>query len=226
MVRLGVMGGTFNPIHYGHLAAANEVHEAFALDTIIFVPSAVPPHKDLAEIIDPQHRLMMVMLATSSHPHFVVSSVEIDRPGASYTVDTVKQIKCLYQEAKTIYFIVGIDAFLEIATWRQPDVLLGSCHTIVTSRPQYHLHELACSTLRQVSAMHPPLTFEPLAGRMPLESHGFQVCDTPYQIYLQEVSRLDISSTDIRRRVKAGRSIRYLLPDVVDAYIRKYQLYR
>jgi nicotinate-nucleotide adenylyltransferase len=226
MVRLGVMGGTFNPIHYGHLAAANEVHEAFALDTVILVPTAVPPHKDLTEIIDPQHRLIMTILATISHPDFVVSSVEIDRPGASYTVDTVDQIKRMYQEPKTIFFIVGIDAFLDIASWRQPDVLLGSCHTIVTSRPQYHLHELACSTLRQMSALHPRLTFEPMLGRMPMDSPGFQVCDTPYQIYLQEVSRLDISSTDIRQRVKAGRSIRYLLPDAVDVYIRKYQLYR
>src|SRR5262245_38584051 len=98
MVRLGVMGGTFNPIHYGHLAAANEVQQAFALDTVIFVPAAAPPHKDLAGIITPQHRFIMTTLATISHPRFVVSSIEIDRPGASYTVDTVAQIKQIYQE--------------------------------------------------------------------------------------------------------------------------------
>jgi nicotinate-nucleotide adenylyltransferase len=224
-VRLGMMGGTFNPIHYGHLAAANEVREAFVLDTVIFVPAAVPPHKDQGEIIDPRHRFMMTVLATVSHPHFVVSSIEIDRPGASYTVDTITQLKHLYQESKTVYFIVGIDAFLEIASWRQPDVLLGSCHTIVTSRPGYNLHELARAPLRQVATMYPPLTFEPMPGKGPLDSSGFQVCDTPYQVYLQEISGLDISSTDIRQRVKTGRSIRYLLPDSVDAYIRKYQLY-
>lgn len=224
-MRLGVLGGTFNPIHYGHLATANEVREAFALDTVIFVPAAAPPHKELAEIIDPQHRLMMAMLATITHPHFVVSSVEVDRPGASYSVDTIAQLKRMYQEPLAFYFIVGIDAFLDIASWRQPDVLLGSCHTVVTSRPRYHLHELARSTLRQVSALHPRLTFEPMAGKRQLDSPGFRVHDTPYQIYLQEVSGLDISSTDIRQRVKTGRSIRYLLPDSVDAYIRKYQLY-
>jgi nicotinate-nucleotide adenylyltransferase len=224
-VRLGLMGGTFNPIHYGHLVAANEVREAFALDPVIFVPAAVPPHKELTEIIDPRHRLMMTMLATITNPHFVVSSVEIDRPGASYTVDTVAQLKPLYHEPVTIYFIVGIDAFLEIAAWRHPDVLLGSCHTIVTSRPGYNLHELAPSTLRQVSEMYPCVTFEPLAEKRPLDNPGFQVRGTPYQIYLQEVSGLDISSTDIRQRTKAGRSIRYLLPDSVEAYIRKYQLY-
>src|SRR5919109_2989199 len=149
MVRLGVMGGTFNPIHYGHLAAANEVCEAFALDTVVFVPAAVPPHKELAELIDPRHRLMMAILATISHPQFVVSSVEIDRPGASYTVDTVAQLKHLYQETRAIYFIVGIDAFVDIAAWRQPDVLLGGCHTVVTSRPRYNFYELAPRTLRQ-----------------------------------------------------------------------------
>ena len=225
-MRLGVMGGTFNPIHYGHLAAANEVCEVFALDTVVFVPAAVPPHKELAAITDPRHRLMMAMLATLSHPHFAVSSVEIDRPGASYTVDTVAQLKDLYQEQKAIYFIVGIDAFADIAAWRQPDVLLGSCHTIVTSRPRYDFHDLVPSTLRQVSEMHPHSSFEPLADRQLLGGAGFQVRSTPYQIYLQEVSGLDISSSDIRQRVKTGRSIRYLLPESVDAYIGKYQLYR
>jgi nicotinate-nucleotide adenylyltransferase len=225
-VRLGIMGGTFNPIHYGHLAAANEVCQAFALDTVVFVPAAIPPHKELAAIIAPRHRLMMAMLATISHPQFSVSSVEIDRPGASYTVDTVAQLKLLYQEQKAIYFIVGIDAFVDIAAWRQPDVLLGSCHTIVMSRPRYNFKALVPSTLQLLSETHPCLTFEPVANQQPLDGSGFQVRGTPYQIYLQEVSGLDISSTDLRHRVKTGRSIRYLLPDSVDAYIQKYQLYR
>jgi nicotinate-nucleotide adenylyltransferase len=224
-VRLGVMGGTFNPIHYGHLAAANEVSEAFGLDTVVFVPAAVPPHKDLAAIIDPRHRLMMAVMATISHPQFAVSSVEIDRPGASYTVDTVAQLKHLYQEQKSIYFIVGIDAFVDIATWRQPDVLLGSCHTVVTSRPRYSVHEQVPCTLRQVSEMYPHMTFESIADRQTRDSPSFQVRATPYQIFLQEVTGFDISSTEIRKRVKTGQSVRYLLPDSVVAYIQKYQLY-
>ncbi len=174
-MRLGLMGGTFNPIHYGHLASANEVYETFALDSVMFVPAAMPPHKELAEIIAPHHRLMMTTLATITHPRFVVSSVEIDRSGASYTVDTVAQLKHQYQDRSAIYFIVGIDAFLEIASWRQPDALLRSCHTIVTSRPGYNLHELCLSTLRQVSQIYPHLTFEPLTGKQPLDSPGFQV---------------------------------------------------
>jgi nicotinate-nucleotide adenylyltransferase len=226
MVRLGVMGGTFNPIHYGHLAAADEVRDAFALDTVIFVPAALPPHKDLAEIIEPRHRLMMTILATVSHPDFDVSAVEIERPGASYTVETIAQLKRLYQEPKAMYFILGIDAFIEIASWRQPDVLLGSCHTVVTGRPGYDLYELAPYPLRELSATHPRLNFEPIVGGGPLDKRGFQVRGVPYQIFLQAVSGLDISSSDIRQRVKTGRSIRYLLPDSVEAYIRKYQLYR
>lgn len=225
MVRLGLMGGTFNPIHYGHLASANEVCEAFALDTVMFVPAATPPHKELAEIISPQHRLMMTTLATIMQPRFVVSSVEIDRAGASYTVDTVAQLKRQYQELSAIYFIVGIDAFVEIASWHQPDALLRSCHTIVTSRPGYDLDELALHTLQHVSQLYPHLTFEPLTWNRPLNSPGFEVRGTPYQICLQTVSGLDISSTEIRQRVKTRRSIRFLLPDSVDAYIRKYQLY-
>jgi nicotinate-nucleotide adenylyltransferase len=225
-VRLGVLGGTFNPIHYGHLAAANEICEAFALDTVVFVPAAVPPHKDLAAIIAPRHRLMMTILATISHPQFTVSPIEIDRPGASYTVDTVAQLKHLYQEQRSIYFIMGIDAFVDIATWRHPDVLLSSCHMIVTSRPSYNFHKLIPNTLRQLSEKYPHLTFEPVADRQPPNGPGFQVRETPYHISVREVSGLDISSTEIRQRVKAGRSIHYLLPESVNAYIRKYQLYR
>jgi nicotinate-nucleotide adenylyltransferase len=226
MVRLGAIGGTFNPIHYGHLAMANEIWEAFALDTVIFVPAANPPHKDSSEIIDSRHRLIMTMLATVSHPHFSVSSVEIERPGASYTVDTIAQLKQIYPKPVIIHFILGIDAFLEIASWRQPDALLSSCHTIVTSRPGHNLHERASTPLRQLSRMYPHLIFDPLEGKELLDSPGFRVRGTPYQIFLQEVSGLDISSTDLRQRVKSGRSLRYLLPDSVDAYIRKYQLYR
>jgi nicotinate-nucleotide adenylyltransferase len=227
MVQLGVLGGTFNPIHYGHLAAANAVWDEFSLDSVIFVPAAIPPHKDQSQIIEPQHRLMMTILATVSHPQFSVSPVEIERSGASYTVDTIAQLKQLYPEPLSIYFILGIDAFIEIASWRQPDVLLGNSHTIVTSRPGHNLYEQVPNTLRQLSRMYPHLIFDPLVeeGKRPLASPFYRVRGTPYQIFLQEVAGFDISSTDIRRRVKAGLSLRYLLPDSVDAYIRKYQLY-
>jgi len=161
---------------------------------------------------------MMAMLATISHPHFAVSSVEIDRPGASYTVDTIAQLKPL-QEQKSYLFHRGYRRVADIAAWRQPDVLLGSCSTIVTSRPRYDFHELVPSTLRQVSEMHPHSSFEPLADRQLLGGAGFQVRSTPIKFISRKVSGLDISSSDIRKRVKTGRSIRYLVPESVDAYI-------
>ena len=225
-MRLGIMGGTFNPIHYGHLVAADEVREAFALDTVVFVPSASPPHKDPAAIIDPHHRFAMAMLATISHPNFTVSSIEIERAGTSYSVETIAELKERYQEPRAAYFIIGIDAFLDIATWRQPDEVLRSCHMIVTSRPGYNLHELACGPLQRLSAAYPELTFEATEGKECPCVPGFRVVDTPYHIAFQRITGLDISSTCLRRRVKAGQTISYLLPDPVNAYIRKHQLYR
>lgn len=225
-MRLGVMGGTFNPIHYGHLVVANEVREAFALEKIIFVPAAVPPHKQQTEIIEPRHRLIMTVLATISNPHFVVSAVEIDRPGTSYSVETIAALKALYPDTTALYFILGIDAFLEIALWRQPDLLLRSCHIIVTARPGYNLRQLATTPLQQLSTLYPCLSFELSRGEAATPLPRVRVSGTPYEIVFQEVSALDISSTRIRQRIKRGLSITYLLPETVEAYIRTYQLYR
>lgn len=225
-MRLGIMGGTFNPIHYGHLAAASEVCETLALDTIIFVPAAIPPHKDQAEIIDPQHRLLMTTLATLSHPRFQVSSVELARPGASYSVETIAELKQIYREPLAVYFILGIDAFLDIASWRQPDVVLRSCHMIVTSRPGYRLQEAMYGPLERLSQLYPGIAFEMTEGQGTSLTSGFRVVGTPYQIFLQEITALDISSTRIRQRVKLGHTIAYLVPETVERYIHKQQLYR
>ena len=225
-MRLGVMGGTFNPIHYGHLLAASEVREAFALEKVIFVPAAVPPHKDQNEITEPRHRLLMTILATISNPYFVVSAVEVDRPGTSYSVETIAALKALYPTLQSLYFILGIDAFLEIASWRQPDVLLRSCHLIVTARPGYNLLQLATTPLQRLSAIYPCLSFELSEGEMGTRLPRVRVSNTPHEIFFQEISALDISSTHIRQRVKRGQSIAYLLPETVEAYIRTYQLYR
>ncbi len=225
-MRLGVMGGTFNPIHYGHLVAANEVREAFALEKIIFVPAAVPPHKEQAEIVEPRHRLMMTVLATVSNPHFMVSSVEVDRPGISYSVETIAALKALYPAAQEFYFILGIDAFMEIASWRQPDVVLRSCHIVVTARPGYPLLDLATTTLQRLYALYPCLTIELSEGTRAASMPQARIRGTPYAIFFQEITALDISSTHIRQRIKQGQSITYLLPETVEAYIRTYRLYR
>jgi nicotinate-nucleotide adenylyltransferase len=225
-VRLGVMGGTFNPIHYGHLAAANEVREAFALDQILFIPAASPPHKDQADVIASRHRWVMTVLATISRPDFVVSAIEIDRPGASYSVETIAQLKQEYEGRATIYFILGIDAFVDIASWWQPDVLLQSCHTIVTHRPGFRLREAVIGPLQRLMEMHPRVRIEPIEERSGSLPSIYSVGGTPYQVFLQDIAALDISSTHIRQRIKNGQSIGFLLPESVEAYIQKYQLYR
>jgi nicotinate-nucleotide adenylyltransferase len=225
-VQLGVMGGTFNPIHYGHLAAANEVREALALEKVLFVPAASPPHKDQAGIIEPSHRMLMTVLATITRPYFAVSSVEIERPGASYSVETIAQLKEVYEGRATIYFILGIDAFVEIASWWQPDVLLQSCHTIVTSRPGFRLHEAISLPLQRLMESYPTIHIEPIEeprGSLPSTYH---VRGTPYNVFLQDIAALDISSTFIRQRVKDGHSVSFLVPESVEAYIQKYHLYR
>lgn len=226
MVRLGIMGGTFNPIHYGHLVAANEARACHGLETVIFVPAAIPPHKEPSEIIDPHHRLTMTTLATLSHPHFHVSSVEVDRPGASYSVETVAALKQIYPEPLSIYFILGIDAFVDIATWRQPDILLHNCHLIVTSRPGYRLPEALDSPLLQLSSAYPGLAFAKTEGEDDRLAARYHIRGTPYQIFVQDIPPLDISSTRIRQRVRRGHTIMYLLPETVEQYIRKHQLYR
>lgn len=168
----------------------------------------------------------MAILATLSNPHFSVSAVEIERSGASYTVDTIAQLKQRYSEPLSLYFIVGIDAFLDITSWRHPDLLLRSCHTVVTSRPGYNFDECLPPTLQQLSKSYVDLSFEPLVlDGMPQEVR-YSVQGTSYQIFLRTIPGVDVSATAIRRRVKAGQSLRYLIPESVDAYIRKYQLYR
>jgi nicotinate-nucleotide adenylyltransferase len=221
-----VLGGTFNPIHYGHLVAADEVREAFALDSVIFVPAAIPPHKNRAGLIEPQHRLMMTTLATLSNPRFAVSTVEIDRPGASYSVETVAALKDQHPQCQAWYFILGIDAFVDLASWKQPDVLLKSCHTVVIPRPGYHLRELAMPPLQQLAAAYPCLSFGPPEHDTVARTSWVRVSDTPYAIYFHEFPALDISSTRIRQRIREGKSIAYLVPESVQAYICKYRLYR
>ncbi|WP_406616374.1 nicotinate-nucleotide adenylyltransferase [Candidatus Caldatribacterium sp.] len=190
----GIMGGTFDPIHYGHLVTAEEVRDYFGLEEVVFVPSGRPPHKIGQKITDPEHRYLMVVLATITNPYFSVSRVEIERPGPSYSIDTVRYFKSLWGEDTEIYFITGADAFAQISTWNNPEELLRLCTFVAASRPGYRLQQLE----------------EPFKDR----------------VKIIEVSALAISSSEIRRRVKRGESIKYLLPEAVENYIYKNRLYR
>ena len=138
--KIGLFGGTFNPIHLGHLKAAEITQEKFQLDRILFIPSYIPPHKESIDIAPPHHRLKMVELACSSYPRFFPSPVEIEDRGTSYSIITVKKIEEMSPNAK-IFFILGVDSFLEIETWKEYEALLNRCFFIVISRPGYSLKE-------------------------------------------------------------------------------------
>lgn len=198
--RMGIMGGTFDPIHYGHLVAAEGARHRFQLDKVIFIPAGRPPHKTVREISHPHHRWIMTELAVASNPFFDASTLEVDRPGYSYTIDTVRQVRELYPEVE-VFFITGADAVLEILSWKQVDELLNMCWFIAATRPGYPLGNLK----RRLSGITP--------GQI-------------RRIIPMEVPALAISSTDIRSRVREGRPIKYLLPEPVEAYILNKGLYR
>lgn len=202
--RIGVMGGTFDPIHYGHLVTAEEAREQFALDMVIFMPSGHPPHKEDRQNLDAESRYLMTVIATASHPAFRVSRMEIDRPGPSYTIDTVRELHRVYGKNTSVFFITGADAVLEILTWKEPENVLAECTLIAATRPGYDLSRLE----------------EFLPG-----TAGDAAPGGP-RVQVMEIPALAISSTDIRRRVSEGRSIRYLVPEEVREFIEKNGFYR
>ena len=188
--RLGIMGGTFDPIHVGHLMTAEAVRDEYNLDKVIFIPAAVPPHKQQQSVTMAKHRYVMTVLATCSNPNFEVSDIEMNRPGPSYTIDTISQLITQYGKGTEFFFITGADAIQEIHTWDRIDELLELCHFIGASR-QGCLPEL---------------------GKR--------------KIHRLETPELEISSTDIRNRIKKGYSIKYIVPSCVEQYIYKEGLYK
>jgi nicotinate-nucleotide adenylyltransferase len=198
--RLGIMGGTFDPIHYGHLVTAEGARYSFGLERVIFIPSGRPPHKPGHIVSEPLDRYKMTCLAVASNHYFCASVLEVERPGPSYTIDTVRSVMQLYPDT-VIYFITGADALLEIFTWKDFDVLLSICNFVAATRPGYRLFEL----------------MEKLDGLPP---------DMKKNISYMEVPALAISSTDIRQRMRDGRPIKYLLPEPVEDYVKKNDLYR
>lgn len=195
------MGGTFDPIHYGHLVTAEVVRAKFSLDLVIFVPAGIPPHKRGIKISSGTDRYMMTVLATVTNPHFEVSRTELDRPGPSYAIDTVRHFRKEFGTETEIFFITGADAAVEILTWKDAKDLLKECGFIVATRP-------GCST-----------------GELERRLQEARLYSA-HCICVVEVPALAISSTDIRRRVGQGEPIRYLLPQNVENYIHKRGLYR
>lgn len=196
MPRLGLMGGTFDPIHHGHLFIAEEARQTFALDQVIFVPNRQPPLDKGRTVSPAEDRCAMTELAIASNTHFALSRLELDRPGPSYTIDTLRHFRQTFPDPDALFFITGADAIRDLRRWHEPDALLAACRFAAAARPGIDLDALRADA--------------PLWARV-------DVLNIPL---------LDISSTDLRRRVREGRSVKYLLPEVVEAYIRANGLYR
>lgn len=216
MERIGIFGGTFNPIHSGHVKAALEVQRNFMLDKVLLIPSYIPPHKGAPDMVSPSDRLQMVKLAVEPYPQFIPSPVEIDARGKSYSILTLATLKKQYPDA-LMFFILGIDAFLEIDTWWDYEKVLEQCHFIVISRPGYDLGDAK----------------KILGGK--LAERMIQVCDPlefgdemwfGSRIFILPIPALDVSSKDIRRKIKKGESIDGLVAESVEEYIRINKLYQ
>jgi len=204
--RIGLFGGTFNPVHSGHLKAAEIVQKRFLLDKILFIPSYIPPHKDTAEIASPSHRLKMVEIALRGFSHFIPCSIEIDAEEKSYSIITINRIKKLYPKS-WIFFILGIDAFLEVDTWKDYEQLLEQCFFVVISRPGYILDE-AKKTLEGKNR-----------EKMCMLSKSESVKDEmllSFRIFLLPIDALDIASTEIRGIIKRGDSIKDMVSEGVE----------
>ncbi|MGQ9502434.1 MAG: nicotinate-nucleotide adenylyltransferase [Anaerolineae bacterium] len=199
-MRLGVLGGTFDPIHFGHLLAAEAARECLHLDRVLFVPAALPPHKQTAPILPVEHRVAMAQRAIVHNPYFVLSMVDVERPGPHYTLDTIRLIRAQYAtSAEETHFIIGADSLAQLPTWHEPAQLIRLCRLAAVTRP------------------HHPVDMEALERALP---------GVAERIDWVEMPAMDISSSDLQRRVRAGRSIRYQTPEAVVRYIAEHRLYR
>ena len=198
-MRVGVLGGTFDPIHIGHLVAAEEAQVRLALERVVFVPAGLPPHKLHLDVTSTEHRLNMVRLALNDNPLFAISRVDIDRFGASYTVDTLELLRDEYGPEAELYFIMGSDSLAELLTWYKPERLIRLCRIVAMTRPGYRVD------------------LEELNRLLPGAIARVQLLDMPL---------LQISGTDLQRRVRMGLSIKYLVPPAVEDYIRQQGLYQ
>jgi nicotinate-nucleotide adenylyltransferase len=190
MMRIGILGGTFNPIHIGHLILGEEAYFKLKLDKLIFVPTYMPPHKTAETVIEAKHRLKMVTYAIEGNSAFEVSTIEVDAKKKSYSIDTLKGFKDKYGQDAQLFFITGSDSLKDLFSWKNVNDIFKISKFIVASRPGYPLKEV------------------------------------PKEVQTVVITPIEVSSEDIRRRLKDGRSIRYLVPEKVRKYIIEHGLYR
>ncbi len=203
MRRVGVIGGTFDPVHYGHLVIAEEVYAALDLAEMVFVPAGHPPHKPDSLVAEARHRLAMLELAIAHNPHFSISRVDLERPGPSYTVETLRLLHQQWGEQTAIYFLIGWDSLEDLLTWHDPaGILQQLSYLVAVRRPGYN----------EESGYR-----DSLEARLPGIKQRLLVVSAP---------QLEISSTDLRTRIAEGRPIKYQLPESVEQYIEQYRLYQ
>lgn len=221
MKKFGIFGGTFNPIHRGHLIVAKEVRQGFDLDQICFVPAAIPPHKQTKKVAEASHRLEMIRLAIDSYDDFSVSDVELKRSGPSYTIDTLDHFKAIYTEETQIFFIIGMDAFLDIETWKSFQELFSAAPFIVMSRPGF----LNGEAENKISVVKKLLVAK-ISSRYHFDSSQnafFHPEKKP--VFLFDVTPVDISATMVRERIGQGKSITSFVPETVKEFIESKGLY-
>src|SRR5436309_5160811 len=203
MRRFGLMGGTFDPIHYGHLVVAEEVRATLDLAEMVFVPTGQPPHKQEGTVTAGQHRFAMLELAIASNPHFSISRIELDRPGPSYTVETLRLLREQWGELTALYFVIGWDSLEDLLTWYNPaGILQQLSYLVAVRRPGYNERDGYRDSLET---------------RLPGIKQRLLVVPAP---------QFDISSTDLRQRVAEKRPIKYQVPESVEQYIKQYKLYQ
>lgn len=198
----GLFGGSFDPIHVGHLIIARSIAEQLGLDRVIFLPSAMPPHKERDRLTTPEHREAMVRLAVDGEPLFSVSDFDLARTGPTYTVETVAHFRTAHGPDAALYWIIGGDSLAELHTWYHVDALAALCRIVTAVRPGWERPDLTALRER--------------LGDARLAEIESGILATP---------RIDISATDIRARIRAKQSIRYLVPEPVRVYIEQHQLY-
>jgi nicotinate-nucleotide adenylyltransferase len=201
--RVGILGGTFDPIHYAHLAIAEEVRVALDLTEIVFIPAGQPPHKPERMVTPARHRLAMVQLAIATNPCFTYSRIEVDRPGPSYLVDTLRDLRAQWGKDTALYFVIGWDSLEELHTWYDPQGILAQLTKLVAvGRPGY-------AQGNEYNTM--------LEARLPGILQRLLIVPAPL---------LNISSTDLRQRITEGRPIKYQTPETVEQYIVEHKLYQ
>lgn len=199
-LKIGICGGTFDPIHIGHLTIAEQVRCHFNLDKVLFVPTGMPPHKDINNVTDPFHRLNMVKCAIGSNPYFEAVDIEVKREGYTFAVDTLKQLNSLYSTKAQFYYIIGADVVMDLLTWRNPEEV-------------FRLTEF-------IAVMRPGFSNEEFDSQIKYLKEKYNIKLTTFQAPL-----IEISSTGIRDLITKKQSIKYMVPECVEDYICKNNLY-